>query len=106
MITASPGRDTVGILVGFGRVLRSVGVAGTPDREYDLVFLDPPFALELWSALARQLELGGWLTARGWVYVESPRGNAPVLPPNWQLHREGQAGEVRFALYRRALPLS
>lgn len=75
-------------------------------QPYDLVFLDPPFALELWSALARQLELGGWLTARGWVYVESPRGNAPVLPPNWQLHREGQAGEVRFALYRRALPLS
>jgi 16S rRNA (guanine966-N2)-methyltransferase len=75
-------------------------------QPYDLVFLDPPFALELWSALARQLEQGGWLTARGWVYVESPRGNAPALPPNWQLHREGQAGEVRFALYRRALPLS
>ncbi|MBQ4854417.1 16S rRNA (guanine(966)-N(2))-methyltransferase RsmD [Rhodanobacter sp. B2A1Ga4] len=73
---------------------------------YDLVFLDPPFALELWPALARQLEQGGWLAARGWIYVESPRGLAPALPPNWQLHREGQAGEVRFALYRRALPLS
>lgn len=75
-------------------------------QPYDLVFLDPPFELGLWSTLARQLEQGGWLTARGWVYVESPRGNAPALPPNWQLHREGQAGEVRFALYRRALPLS
>lgn len=75
-------------------------------QPYDLVFLDPPFALELWPALARQLEQGGWLATRGWVYVESPRGDAPVLPPNWQLHREGQAGEVRFALYRRALPLS
>jgi 16S rRNA (guanine966-N2)-methyltransferase len=75
-------------------------------QPYDLVFLDPPFALDLWPALARQLEQGGWLAARGWVYVESPRGLAPALPPNWQLHREGQAGEVRFALYRRALPLS
>jgi 16S rRNA (guanine966-N2)-methyltransferase len=75
-------------------------------QPYDLVFLDPPFALDLWLALARQLEQGGWLAARGWVYVESPRGDAPVLPPNWQLHREGLAGEVRFALYRRALPLS
>ncbi|WP_027484487.1 16S rRNA (guanine(966)-N(2))-methyltransferase RsmD [Rhodanobacter sp. OR87] len=72
----------------------------------DVVFLDPPFALELWPALARQLEQGGWLAARAWIYVESPRGPAPALPPNWQLHREGQAGEVRFALYRRALPLS
>ena len=75
-------------------------------QPYDLVFLDPPFALDLWPALARQLEQGGWLAAQGWVYVESPRGLVPALPPNWQLHREGQAGEVRFALYRRALPLS
>jgi len=75
-------------------------------QPYDLVFLDPPFALDLWPALARQLEQAGWLAARGWVYVESPRGLAPALPPNWQLHREGQAGEVRFALYRRSLPLS
>lgn len=75
-------------------------------QAHDLVFLDPPFALALWPALARQLEQGGWLAERGWIYVESPRGQAPALPPNWQLHREGHAGEVRFALYRRALPLS
>jgi 16S rRNA (guanine966-N2)-methyltransferase len=72
----------------------------------DVVFLDPPFALELWPLLARQLEQGGWLAALAWIYVESPRGHVPALPPNWQLQREGQAGEVRFALYRRALPLS
>ncbi len=78
---------------------------GAPQAQ-DLVFLDPPFALELWSVLAQQLEQGGWLAAQAWVYVESPRAVAPALPPNWQLHREGHAGEVRFALYRRSLPLS
>ena len=78
---------------------------GAPQAQ-DLVFLDPPFALELWSALAQQLEQGGWLAVQAWVYVESPRAVAPALPPNWQLHREGYAGEVRFALYRRSLPLS
>lgn len=78
---------------------------GAPQAQ-DLVFLDPPFALELWSVLAQQLEQGGWLAAQAWIYVESPRVTAPALPPNWQLHREGHAGEVRFALYRRALPLS
>lgn len=72
----------------------------------DLVFLDPPFAQGLWSPLALALERGGWLAARAWIYVESPRGVVPELPSNWQLHREGHAGEVRFALYRRALPLS
>lgn len=80
-------------------------LCGVP-RTLDLVFLDPPFALELWSTLTRQLEQGGWLAAQAWIYVESPRAAAPALPPNWQLHREGHAGEVRFALYRRALPLS
>ncbi|MEP6897502.1 MAG: 16S rRNA (guanine(966)-N(2))-methyltransferase RsmD [Rhodanobacter sp.] len=73
---------------------------------HDLAFLDPPFALDLWTALAQRLESGGWLTAHAWIYVESPRGPAPALPANWLLHREGHAGEVRFALYRRTLPLS
>ena len=88
------------------------GLRPTPERVRETLFnwLAPVIGgarcLDLWPALARQLEQGGWLAARGWVYVESPRGDVPVLPPNWQLHREGQAGEVRFALYRRALPLS
>jgi len=72
----------------------------------DLVFLDPPFALDLWTVLARQLEQGGWLLPQALVYVESPAHGVPDLPANWQLHREARAGEVRFALYRRSLPLS
>ncbi len=75
-------------------------------RPHDLVFLDPPFALGLWSGLAQQLECAGWLRTNALIYVESPRGRAPALPSNWHLQREDQAGEVRFALYRRALPLS
>jgi 16S rRNA (guanine966-N2)-methyltransferase len=75
-------------------------------QPYDLVFLDPPFALDLWATLAQQLETGGWLTMQAWIYVESPRDTVPALPPSWHAHKEGHAGEVRFALYRRALPLS
>ena len=74
-----------------------------PARAFDLAFLDPPFALDLWSVLAGRLEQGGWLAARAWVYVESPREMVPFVPANWTLHREGRAGEVRFALYRRGL---
>lgn len=72
---------------------------GAP-QPHDVVFIDPPFALELWAALARQLEQGGWLAARAWVYVESPRASALQLPQSWRLQREGHAGEVRHALYR------
>jgi 16S rRNA (guanine966-N2)-methyltransferase len=77
-------------------------------RRFDLVFLDPPFALDLWSATANLLEERGWLSPHAWIYVESPRDTALSLPATWQLHREGKAGEVGYALYRRhpADPLS
>ena len=39
---------------------------GTP-QPHDVVFIDPPFAHELWATLAQQLEQGGWLAARAWV---------------------------------------
>jgi 16S rRNA (guanine966-N2)-methyltransferase len=70
-------------------------------QPFGLVFLDPPFAQQLWAPLARTLEEGGWLADAAQIYVESPRGQVPDLPVNWTLHREGQAGEVRYALYRR-----
>jgi 16S rRNA (guanine966-N2)-methyltransferase len=65
------------------------------------VFLDPPFAQQLWTPLAQRLEQGGWLADAAQIYVESPRGLALALPSNWQPYREGHAGEVRYALYRR-----
>jgi len=70
-------------------------------QPFGLVFLDPPFALDLWTPLARRLEQGGWLTPAAWIYVESARLVAPELPANWAPHREGTAGDVRYALYRR-----
>jgi 16S rRNA (guanine966-N2)-methyltransferase len=79
-----------------------------PGRPFDVVLLDPPFALDAWETTARQLEDGGWIAAHGWIYVEAPRGGALSLPLNWLLHRQGHAGEVAYALYRRtpADPLS
>ncbi|WP_426287032.1 16S rRNA (guanine(966)-N(2))-methyltransferase RsmD [Luteibacter sp. E-22] len=79
-----------------------------PGRPFDLVLLDPPFALDAWADTARALEEGGWLAAHAWIYVESPRGAVFALPDNWLPHRQGQAGEVAYALYRRtpADPLS
>lgn len=80
---------------------------GAP-QPFGLVFLDPPFAAQLWASLAHQLEQGGWLAKTAQIYVESPRGAELALPSNWMLHREGHAGEVHYALYRRLqdVPLS
>ena len=72
---------------------------------YDVVFLDPPFDAGLWDSIAQALESSGVLDARAWIYVESPSSIAPSLPANWNLHREGHAGAVRYALYRRSAKL-
>ena len=83
-------------------------LARSGQQAVDIAFLDPPFARDLWQPAALALEQGGALRDGAFVYVESPVETAPALPPNWSLHREGRAGAVRFALYRRtaADPLS
>ncbi len=69
---------------------------------FDIVFLDPPYSADLWNASAERLEGRGWLAAGAWIYLESPADAALALPAAWTLHREGRAGAVRYALYRRA----
>ncbi|HJU38777.1 MAG TPA: RsmD family RNA methyltransferase, partial [Tahibacter sp.] len=74
------------------------------DREtapFDVVFLDPPFAQDLWADAANRLEARSLLAPHAFVYVEAPLDAAPVLPAGWQPHREGRAGQVRHVLYRR-----
>lgn len=73
---------------------------GAAAQQADLVFIDPPFADGLWQDVLAQLPRH--LAADAWLYLESPAGHVPVLPPDWLLHREGGTREVRFALYRHA----
>jgi len=82
-------------------------LAGTA-QPFDIVFLDPPFTASFWNEAAQKLESRGWLAGDAWIYVESPADADLDLPPAWTLHREGRAGAVRYALYRRtaADPLS
>ncbi len=73
-------------------------LADAPAEPFDLVFLDPPFADGLWDAALRALPRH--LADDAWVYVESPREQAPAVPPDWLPHRESQTRDVRYALYR------
>ena len=70
-----------------------------PAQQADLVFIDPPFADGLWQGVLEALPRH--LADDAWLYLESPAGHVPALPPQWLLHREGGTREVRFALYRR-----
>ena len=85
----------------------AIGWLGGASETFDIAFVDPPFDAELWDETLRRLE-GGRLGADAWIYVESPADAIIAIPGTWRSHREGQAGAVRFALYRRmgADPLS
>ena len=70
-----------------------------PQAGFDLVLLDPPFGSDL---AARALPLAVRLaSAHGLIYVELGQP-LELLPPGWELHRQGRAGAVHFHLLRRA----
>ena len=63
-------------------------------RVFDVVFLDPPFADDPWSALFAALPR---VVARhGRVYAEAGRPLEP--PPSWRTVRHARAGHVHYHL--------
>lgn len=75
-------------------------LAGRPEA-FDVVFLDPPFAIAstMIAECAKRLSRGGWLKPDALVYIEAPRTLAPLpLPAGWVLHRSGAAGQVAYHL--------
>lgn len=81
-------------------VCRAEAFLQRPAQPFDVVFLDPPFVAGLWQMLADRLE-HGWLTRSALIHVECPAELALELPRSWLMQREGRAGAVRHALYRR-----
>ena len=74
------------------------------EGDYDIVFVDPPFAGDLWretlAALAPHLRAGAL------VYVETPRDNQLATPAGWQLEKDKKAGQVEMRLFTFGQPAS
>ena len=67
--------------------------------QFDLVFLDPPFAADLSSDLCRLLDAGSMLADGARVYIEEDRSKPAVeLPKHWQVLKIKKAGNVRYSL--------
>ncbi len=82
------------------RLLRS-----PPQLPFDIALLDPPFADGLMPGACAALEANAWLAADALIYLEQDAHRAwPTLPGNWQLHREGTAGQSAHRLLRRSIP--
>lgn len=74
----------------------------SPDKPFDIVFVDPPFDLNLLTETCALLEDNHWLTADSLIYCElSARHNSFAPPPNWRIERSKAAGGVNYLLYSR-----
>jgi 16S rRNA (guanine966-N2)-methyltransferase len=67
---------------------------------YDLVFIDPPFDANLWDESITLIESRGLLNEGAFVYLESPRNTLIATPPQWQLQKEKQSGQVCYRLFQ------
>jgi len=69
---------------------------------FDVVFLDPPFgSSELLMHSINGLSVPGCLADGAWIYIETPSTACePVVPENWALEKQKEAGQVAYRLYR------
>jgi 16S rRNA (guanine966-N2)-methyltransferase len=63
---------------------------------YDIVFVDPPFAAGLTTAVLERLA-DGWLAAHAVVYLEQPR-DAPDPAACWRVRKAGSTRHVSYQL--------
>jgi len=74
-------------------------LAGRSDQ-FDIVFLDPPFADDLLQESCRLLDQGGWLRPNARIYLEMDEEKAlPQLPQSWLQLRRKKAGQVCYYLF-------
>lgn len=68
-------------------------------KQFDLVFLDPPFSTELIVTSLSWLLAHEVLSKNAFIYLESDQDlRAFALPSSFKLVKEAKAGQVRFGL--------
>ena len=75
-----------------------------PKKPFDIVFLDPPYQLDLIKPGCQFLEEHEFLAATAYIYLEA---RAPIhdndLPSCWRLLKQERAGQVYYHLALREL---
>ncbi len=67
---------------------------------FDIVFMDPPFGLNLVDPVWQLLLSSSALATEARVYLETPANEAPPpVPENWVLHRDKKTGGVAYRLF-------
>ncbi|QIL90827.1 16S rRNA (guanine(966)-N(2))-methyltransferase RsmD [Microbulbifer sp. SH-1] len=71
-----------------------------PGEAWDVIFVDPPFAGDLWANTLQALVAGDRIRPGAFIYVESPRSTPIPTPADWRLEKEKHAGQVCMRLFR------
>ncbi len=69
---------------------------------YDLVFLDPPYSMNVLPECCALLQQQHWLKKNARIYLECDSSLAHLqscVPAEWQLLKSGKAGQVVYALF-------
>ena len=70
-----------------------------PARQFDVVFLDPPFTAGSYNECCKLLQEQSWLAPGALIYIEAAQSLEELtLPQNWQIIRHKRAGGVHFGL--------
>ena len=84
------------------RNYKALSTTSTPMKPYDLVLLDPPFALALMQDMLTALFDSQCLAPKAMIYVEQAQPLTDLLlPEGWKLHRSKKAGQVFYGLISR-----
>lgn len=76
--------------------MNAVAFIASDTRQYDVIFLDPPFQSGLLSELIKVLPVR--MTETSFVYIES--GESLNLDEQWLVWRSGRAGKVYYQLLK------
>lgn len=78
----------------------AVNFLGQAAGSWDIVFIDPPFGLDLVGSCCEVLGARHQVAGNGLVYIETGASEVlPALPSAWELHREKKAGDVCYRLF-------
>lgn len=77
-----------------------------PPESVDIIFIDPPFAADLWSQVISQLTNSRLLKDGALIYIETPKDKVLTTPAHWEHYKEKHAGQVSYRLFCHRKPAS
>ncbi len=70
-------------------------------EKFDIVFVDPPFAMADLVEIPQKLEQAAILSDNALIYLECASRQKYTLPDNWQVLKQKKSGDVFFQLAQR-----